>query len=88
MTDTQLLQELESLADRLSIDVSQVELDGLTGGLCRYGGKLRLIMDRNMDVLDHIEVFLKAFSQLSLDEVFVVPEVREMIEKRRVERGR
>lgn len=83
MTDTQLLQELEALAERLSIDVSVRNLEGSAGGLCRYGGKWRLIVERHLSVRERIEVFLKALSQLPLDDVFVVPEVREKIEERR-----
>ena len=81
MTDTQLLQELEALAERLSIEVSAGNLEGSQGGLCRYGGKWRLFLDRGLGVRDRIEVFLRALSQLPMDDVFAVPEVRERIEE-------
>jgi hypothetical protein len=81
MTDTQLLQELEALAERLSIEVSAGNLEGSPGGLCRHRGKLRLLVERRLGVRERVEVFLKALSHVSLEDVFVVPEVRERIEK-------
>ena len=81
MTDTQLLQELEALAERLSIEVSVGNLEGSPGGLFRHRGKRRLLVERRLSVRERVEVFLRAFSKLSLEDVFVVPEVRERIEK-------
>ena len=81
MTDTQLLQELEALAERLSIEVSVGNLGGSPGGLCRYGGKRRLLVERRLSVPERVEVFLKALSQMPLEGVFVAPGVRERIEK-------
>ncbi len=81
MTDTQLLQELEALAERLSIAVSVANLEGMPGGLCKHRGQWRLILDRRLGVSDRIEAFLKALAKIPLEDVFVVPGVRERIEK-------
>jgi hypothetical protein len=81
MTDTQLLQELEALAERLSIEVSTANLEGTPGGLCRYGGKWRVMVERRLTVPERVEVFLKALSRMPLEDMFVVPEVRERIEE-------
>jgi hypothetical protein len=87
MTDTQLLQELEALAERLSVEVSVGSLEGSPGGLCRHRGKWRLLVERRLGVRERVEVFLRAFSRLPLEEVFVVPEVRERIEEKRRGQG-
>ena len=87
MTDTQLLQELEALAERMSVEVSVGNLDGSPGGLCRHRGKQRLLVERRLSVRERVEDFLRAFSQMSLEDVFVVPEVRERIEEKRREQG-
>jgi hypothetical protein len=81
MTETQLLQELEALAERLSVEITAGDLEGSRGGLCRYGGKWRLIVARGLDVTDRIEVLMRALARFSLEDVFVVPEVRERIER-------
>ena len=81
MTDTQLLQELEALAERLSIEVSTANLEGMPGGLCKHRGKWRLILDRHLGVPERVDAFLKALARMPLEEVFVVPEVRERIER-------
>ena len=81
MTDTQLLQELEALAERLSIEVSTANLEGMSGGLCKHRGKWRLILERRLGVPERVDAFLKALARMPLEEVFVVPEVRERIER-------
>lgn len=86
VTDTQLLQELEALAERLSIEVSDATLDGLPGGLCKHRGKWRLILDRRLSLPERVDAFLKALARMPLEEVFVVPELREKIDRIR-ERG-
>lgn len=84
MTDTQLLQELEGLAERLEVDVSNAALDGLPGGLCRHKGKWRLILDHRLSLTERVDAFLKALGRIPLEEVFVLPEVRERIDRMRL----
>jgi hypothetical protein len=79
MNETNLLQELEALAEELAIEVRYDTLEG-TGGLCRYGGKTYLILSRELNNAEKLRVFARAFSRLSLDAIFVRPQVREFIE--------
>lgn len=81
MTDTQLLQELEALAERLGVEVSEGNLEDSAGGLCKHRGRWRLIVGRGLSAPERAAVFLKALSRMPLEDVFVVPEVRERIEK-------
>ena len=81
MGESMLLQELEALAERLGVDVRYASLEG-RGGLCRYGGAIHLILDRSLSVSERIEEFLSALGQLDLDDVCVLPKIREMIEER------
>ncbi|MFT5375962.1 MAG: hypothetical protein ACI906_002791 [Candidatus Latescibacterota bacterium] len=80
MDETALLQELEALAEELAIEVRYDTLEGL-GGLCRYGGKAYLILNRDSNNTERLNAFARAFSRLSLDAVFVRPQVREFIEE-------
>ena len=80
MTDTQLLQEFEALAERLDIPVTYAKLDGGEGGLCVVRGKRRFILNRGPDVRTHVEIFARDFARLPLDDVYVRPLVRERID--------
>lgn len=79
MNETALLQELEALAEELSVEVRYDALEG-AGGLCRYGGKTYLILSRELNNAEKLRVLARALSRLSLDAVFVRPQVREFIE--------
>ena len=81
MSEAVLLQELEALAERLGVDVRYASLEG-RGGLCWYGGAIHLILNRSVPVSERIEEFLSALGQLDLDDVFVLPKIREMVEER------
>jgi hypothetical protein len=79
MDETTLLQELEALAEELAIEVRYDALEK-SGGLCRYGGKTYLILNRDLNNAEKINLFARALSRLSLDAVFMRPQVREFIE--------
>ncbi len=75
-----LLQELETLATSLDIEVRYDDFEG-QGGLCRYGGKAYLIVNRELNTQTRVHVLCRALARLSLDTVFIRPQVREQIEK-------
>ncbi|HIG56609.1 MAG TPA: hypothetical protein EYQ18_22035 [Candidatus Handelsmanbacteria bacterium] len=79
MDDSILLQELETLAEDLGIEVRYDAFEG-RGGLCRYGGKTYLIASDELNVGEKVNLFCRALSRLSLDAVFIRPQVREKIE--------
>lgn len=80
MTDSQLLQEFEALAERLDIQVSRVDLEGSPGGLCTVRGERRFILHHRLDVSTQVEIFAREFARLPLDDVYVVPRLRERID--------
>ena len=80
MTDAQLLQEFEALAERLDIHVSRGNLEGRPGGLCTLRGERRMILDRSLDVRTQAEIFAREFARLPLDDFYIVPRVRERID--------
>ncbi len=82
MNDATLLQELESLAAELAVDVRHEPLAGSRGGLCRIGGREFIFIDRNLSVTERVELMASALTRLCLDEVFVRPVVRQMLEER------
>lgn len=83
MTDAQILQEFEALAERIDIRVFRENLKGSLGGLCIIRGERRLILDRALDLRTQIEIFAREFARLPLDEVYIVPRVRNNIDDQR-----
>ena len=80
MTDEMILQELEGLAEHLDIALNRVDLEGRPGGLCVIKGERRFILDRTLDVKSQVEVLSKAFAKFPLDDVFLKPAVRNIID--------
>lgn len=79
MNQALLLQELETLAVQLGVEVRYEELES-QGGLCRYRGRLCLIASRHLSVAGRIRLFSRELSRLSLEGVFLRPSVRELLE--------
>ena len=51
------------------------------GGLCKYGGKNYLIVNRSLSVQERIHLLSRALSRFPLDDVFLRPQIRELLEK-------
>ena len=83
MTDAQLLQEFEALAERLDIRVSREDLEGRPGGLCTLRGERRLILDRTLDPRTQVELFARELARLPLDDLYILPRVRDRIDDHR-----
>ena len=81
MTPTQLLQEFEALAERLDIQISREDLEGRPGGFCVIRGERRFILDRSLDVATQVEIFAREFARLPLDDVYIVPRLRDIIDE-------
>lgn len=79
MDDAALLQEFETLAERLSITVRYADLER-EGGLCRYHDGYHLIINKRLNPQGRIAVFARALVQFPLDAVFVIPAIREVLE--------
>ncbi len=77
------LRELETVADKKGIRVAYEALTGEVGagGLCKVKGEYRIIVDKRATVGERVTVLAQALSGFSLDDVFVAPEVRELIAK-------
>ena len=67
MEESILLQELETLAEALRIEVRYDAFEG-RGGLCRYGGKTYLILNDELAVGERVEAFCRALARLPLDD--------------------
>ena len=83
MEEPIILQELESLAAELAIEIYYDDLEESGGGLCRVAGKSRLYIDQSTSVAERIRIMVVELSDLPLEGVFLRPVVRELLESSR-----
>ena len=80
MDDLSILRELENLADEFDVDIRYETLDG-SGGLCRVGERRCLILNRSSSLNELVRVLSLALSRFPLEDVFINPHVRELLQK-------
>ena len=80
MDETIILQELENLAEELSIELRYDDFEG-RGGLCRYRDRTCLIVNSTLALGERIQLIGSGLGPLPLDDVFIRPQVRELLEK-------
>jgi hypothetical protein len=83
MEENRLLQELEEIAEKLSIAVHYDDLMGMDfkikGGLCKLRGKHVIIMDRRTPLTERVDLLVGALRQFDLSSVFIRPYIRSII---------
>ncbi len=77
------LRELEAVADKKGIRVNYEALGGElgAGGLCKVKGQYRVIIDKRATPGERVTVLAQSLAGFALDDVFVAPEVRELIQR-------
>ena len=87
MKPEQIYQELKDLSEKLEIHVSEQNL-GISGikvksGLCKIKGKQTFIMDKHKSIPKKIKILAAQLALVPCENVFIVPAVRELLEKHR-----
>jgi hypothetical protein len=80
------LTELEALAAKLAVQVVYDHLtgDGVgPGGLCKLRGQWRVIIERQGSPGEKISILAQALARFDLEEHFVSPGVREILDRYR-----
>lgn len=88
MDPNNALSELETLASKLEITVSYDHFTGEgggSGGLCKVKGRWRVIIERRASTSEKISVLARALSRFDLEEHFISPAVRELLERYKTE---
>ena len=85
MSPELLLSALEHLADQLEIPVAYAaiateELAG-HGGLCVLRGERRIIIERGLGVREKVRLLATGLGEFDLENVYIPPQVREVIER-------
>ena len=80
LNTVEIIQACLELAERLSINVRYAPLTG-TGGLCTVKGKQVLYVNQSLPRTHQLEVLLHGLSQVPLDDVYVLPVLRELLDQ-------
>ena len=86
MKTKKALEELEALAKKLEVTVGYESFSGEgmgPGGLCKVKGKWRVIIDRRNADNERVVVLARALGRFDLEDHFVSPALRELIQKYR-----
>jgi hypothetical protein len=85
MKPEELYQELKLVTERLGITVEEHNFREagvrVVSGLCVVHGKRLFIMDKHKSVQKKVRILSAALSEMPLDEVYIIPAVRELIAK-------
>jgi len=87
MKPEQIYQELKDLAEKLDIHVSEENLKTagikVKSGLCKVKGKTMIILDKHKSTHKKIKILTSHLAEFPCENVFIVPAVRELLEKQR-----
>jgi hypothetical protein len=85
MKPEHIYQELKDLAEKLDLIVSEQSFRAsgisVSSGFCIIKGKMHCIIDRNISLRKKTEVLARAIYDLPHENLYVVPAVREVIQK-------
>ena len=75
--------ELESAASAIGIKVIYGKIHGLSGDKCWYKGKDYIIINRYLRETEKVNLLARFLSGFNLDDLFLLPAVRDLIDKER-----
>ncbi len=80
-----LLERLERAAADLGLDVryENITRPGYPGGLCRIKDRWMVILNKGAPVDERVETLASALATRDLEDTFLPPDVREMVEQAR-----
>jgi len=89
MKESSVMQDLESLADRLDIVVNSVNLRkysyGIKSGLCRVNGSYRVILDKHLHLSEKIDVLVDALQEMEITTDDLDPHLQRLLRKKSVQ---
>ena len=77
MEEIVIIAEFEKLAKRIGVEIRY--LDGGPSGLCTVKGKRVMFIDRILDKKSQLELFVRDFKTLDLEDYFIVPVIRKLL---------
>ena len=88
MKPEQTYQHLKDLAERLEISVLEKNFrnSGLNvkSGLCIIKDKNVFVVDKHLPIRKKIRLMASVLSKISFDDIYILPVIREVIEKEKI----
>jgi hypothetical protein len=85
MKPEQIYQELKDLAERLGITVSEQNFRTtgikVESGYCKVKGQNMFIMNKHKSIHKKINILASHLAEIPHEAVFIVPAIRELLEK-------
>ena len=85
MKNYNVLGYLEDLAFRLGIEIVYEKMGepdfSIEGGLCRVKGIYKIFINPSAPLDVQIEILARALSSFQTDELYLLPRIREILEK-------
>lgn len=87
MDEYAIIDQLEELAERFGIRIryepikQDEDLVKIVGGLCLLKGEYVLIIDSKAPRIDKIRTFAEAPRHFDLDQIYIKPVLRELLDK-------
>ncbi len=83
MKTEMILQQLEELAEKLSIKLTYDSLRegniNTKGGICRVENNYRILVDKRLPAREKVDVIARGISKFDLSQYFIAPEIRDLI---------
>jgi hypothetical protein len=79
MNSQEMLEQLEGLAQKLSVRI-RYERCRSRGGLCRVKDDQMILVRKTLTIPEKVEVLGRALCRFSLEETYLMPEVRRFLE--------
>lgn len=88
MKQDELYQHLKDLAEKLEIRFFEKNFRNVgisvKSGLCKIEGYHHFFMDKHKKIREKNEILAQALAQFPLDDIYIVPALREFIEQHKV----
>jgi hypothetical protein len=85
MTPEQIYHELKDLAEKLGVTVSEQSFRStgvpVKSGVCLIKGEMHCIIDKNISLTKKTKVLARSLGRLPHEDLYVVPAVRDIINK-------
>ena len=85
MKPEQIYQELNDLAEKLLITVSEQNFRNtgikVQSGMCRVKGKDFLIVDKHKSIHKKIKILASNLAEMPHEDIYIVPTVRELLDR-------
>jgi hypothetical protein len=85
MQPRKVLESLEDLAERLGIEIVYEKLRDeefpVKGGICKVQKTYKIFMDRSEPMESRIKILSLALSSFDTDDIYLLPFIREILEK-------